>query len=381
MAAGVTAVLTWSVIRNQQPAAPSPELTMSRSQEAVPAAPPPSAFAPAPGPDVSAPSPGAAAPVEAGRFDQQAMRDRTLASGAAELRQEKALAATESAASRARAGEAPETSVTSEAPRAMMAAPPPPLPQPAMAARAPVAGAVAAEPPPRAPSDAAGAAASRQASSAANEAVTIDGISPLGERRFAAVTEAAAGRAGGTVDLGRSAGQQAQGLSVVIAEFGVTPPASQSGAASSVAEAGAGGEARARGAGRGGRAGVPAPQPAPLPPAPRGEDGSLSAAVRWRIYGDGTVAKLVAGNANWQPVAIDPPAHITSGSAPSGPVTWLVGRAGAVFRSIDGATFTRVASPVTVDLVAVAARSATEATVTATDGRTFATTDGGQTWR
>jgi hypothetical protein len=52
-----------------------------------------------------------------------------------------------------------------------------------------------------------------------------------------------------------------------------------------------------------------------------------------------------------------------------------------VLLTTDGATFTRLPFPETVDLVAVTATSATTAEVTAADKRTFHTTDGGRTWR
>jgi photosystem II stability/assembly factor-like uncharacterized protein len=58
-----------------------------------------------------------------------------------------------------------------------------------------------------------------------------------------------------------------------------------------------------------------------------------------------------------------------------------VGRAGSVFLTTDGTRFTRLPFPEAVDLASVRATNALVASVTATDGRTFRTTDGGQTWR
>jgi photosystem II stability/assembly factor-like uncharacterized protein len=61
-------------------------------------------------------------------------------------------------------------------------------------------------------------------------------------------------------------------------------------------------------------------------------------------------------------------------------VCWLVGRAGTVLLSTDGATWQLRTFPEGIDLVAVRATDAKTATVTASDGRLFSTTDGGATW-
>jgi len=52
-----------------------------------------------------------------------------------------------------------------------------------------------------------------------------------------------------------------------------------------------------------------------------------------------------------------------------------------VVLSIDGRTWQRVQFPEAIDLTAVRAPDATNAIVTAADGRTFTTADGGRTWR
>ena len=71
---------------------------------------------------------------------------------------------------------------------------------------------------------------------------------------------------------------------------------------------------------------------------------------------------------------------LTAGVAPSTTACWLVGRAGAIVRTIDGRTWQRVRFPEPLDFTAVVAGDARTATVTAADGRQFATTDGGTTW-
>ena len=74
-------------------------------------------------------------------------------------------------------------------------------------------------------------------------------------------------------------------------------------------------------------------------------------------------------------------ADLTAGNSPSADVCWLVGRGGLVLRTTDGGRqWQRVPFPETVDIIAVAASNALNATVTSADGRRFQTTDGGRTW-
>jgi photosystem II stability/assembly factor-like uncharacterized protein len=58
----------------------------------------------------------------------------------------------------------------------------------------------------------------------------------------------------------------------------------------------------------------------------------------------------------------------------------MVGRAGAVVLSIDGTAWQPRPFPEAVNLTAVRAMDAKNATVTTSDGRQFSTTDGGATW-
>lgn len=73
-------------------------------------------------------------------------------------------------------------------------------------------------------------------------------------------------------------------------------------------------------------------------------------------------------------------AQVTAGASPTPSVIWLVGKQGLVLLSTDGKTFRRLPFPDTRDLTAVQATSDFAATVTAADGRTFATSDAGTTW-
>lgn len=108
---------------------------------------------------------------------------------------------------------------------------------------------------------------------------------------------------------------------------------------------------------------------------------SIPLTIRWRILESGRVERTVNSGDTWTSVALEAPVFITAGAAPAPAVCWLVGRDGAVFRSIDGATFIRVDFPNTLDLESVTAQNADRATVSTRDGRTFSTTDGGHTWR
>ena len=109
---------------------------------------------------------------------------------------------------------------------------------------------------------------------------------------------------------------------------------------------------------------------------------------RWRIVPPSGIQRSVDGGVTW--LVVDPvpaasavagPAIVlTTGSSPSRDVCWVVGRAGIVLLTVDGATWQRRPIPEAVDLSAVRAVDARTATVTTLDGRQFATSDGGATW-
>lgn len=108
---------------------------------------------------------------------------------------------------------------------------------------------------------------------------------------------------------------------------------------------------------------------------------AVPAIARWRVSATGAVERQVVSSSVWEPVAISPPATVLNGAAPSALVCWLVGRDGLVLRTTNGNAFTRISFPEAVDLLSVTATSAQAARVTAANGRTFETTDGGATWR
>jgi len=103
--------------------------------------------------------------------------------------------------------------------------------------------------------------------------------------------------------------------------------------------------------------------------------------VRWRIRTPGSVDRSTDGGLTWQTQAIGVTTPLVSGASPSPAICWVVGRGGVVLRSTDGATWQRVGLADAIDLIAIRASDAANATVTAANGRTFTTADGGKTWR
>jgi hypothetical protein len=107
---------------------------------------------------------------------------------------------------------------------------------------------------------------------------------------------------------------------------------------------------------------------------------SPDANVRWRLAGR-DVERSTDGGRTWQLQPTGSEVELLAGAAPAPTVCWIVGRRGLVLRSTDGATWQRLPFPeATLDLAAVTARDALDATVTGADGRRYRTTDGGKTW-
>jgi hypothetical protein len=110
---------------------------------------------------------------------------------------------------------------------------------------------------------------------------------------------------------------------------------------------------------------------------------------RWRILPPGGIQRSTDGGTTWS--IVDPPragaradgtttSVLIGGSSPSRDVCWIVGGAGTVLVSVNGASWERRPFPASVDLTGVRASSATNAVVTAADGRRFVTLDAGATW-
>lgn len=101
----------------------------------------------------------------------------------------------------------------------------------------------------------------------------------------------------------------------------------------------------------------------------------------WRIGEGGFLARSTDAGKTWQPQNAGVIADLTAGHALSASVCWVVGKTGTVLLTTDGEHWVSRSLPEPVDLKAVEAVDALTATVTAPDGRRFATTDGGITWR
>ncbi len=107
---------------------------------------------------------------------------------------------------------------------------------------------------------------------------------------------------------------------------------------------------------------------------------SSNPATRFRLLRGGGVQRSADGGATWRTEVTGATDTLTAGASPSPSVCWLVGPSGLVLLSTDGRSWRRLRFPEIVDLRAVTATDAENATVTTVDGRAFATSDGGQTW-
>ena len=119
--------------------------------------------------------------------------------------------------------------------------------------------------------------------------------------------------------------------------------------------------------------------PAPTAAAERREEVERKSAIVGQLQARDAFAISPCGGM-WPALPSDVAGQVTSGSAPSETVCWMIGRAGTVLRSTDHQTWQRVNFPVPVDLSSVNAADPRSATVVTVDGRTFSTTDGGVTW-
>ncbi|HEX3702197.1 MAG TPA: YCF48-related protein, partial [Vicinamibacterales bacterium] len=107
---------------------------------------------------------------------------------------------------------------------------------------------------------------------------------------------------------------------------------------------------------------------------------SPNPASQWRVVDGGAVQRTTDGGATWETQQTGVTEAVAAGASPSALVCWLAGPHGIVLLSVDGRTWRRVAFPEDVPLVTVTAADARNATVTTTDGKTFVTTDAGETW-
>jgi len=102
--------------------------------------------------------------------------------------------------------------------------------------------------------------------------------------------------------------------------------------------------------------------------------------VIFRIVGAGFVERTTDGGATWQGQLVSQNADFTAGSAPSAKICWLVGRAGAIFRTSDGTNWKKIPPPASVDLAEVNATDASTAMVTVAGGQKYSTENAGKIW-
>jgi hypothetical protein len=93
-----------------------------------------------------------------------------------------------------------------------------------------------------------------------------------------------------------------------------------------------------------------------------------------------TVRRSTDGGSSWETQQTGAGVTLVAGGSPSSSVCWLVGPGGTVLLQTDGRSWRRIGFPERVDLTSVRAVNEKSAAVTAVDGRTFSTSDGGLTW-
>jgi hypothetical protein len=114
-----------------------------------------------------------------------------------------------------------------------------------------------------------------------------------------------------------------------------------------------------------------------------------SGSTLWRAGKSGVIERSTDAGKTWIPQASPSQEDWLAGAASSDTSCWLVGRNGAIARTTDGTRWVRVAPPAqsaqagakSQDWVSMTASDAQSATITAGDGRRFATHDAGKTWQ
>ena len=114
-----------------------------------------------------------------------------------------------------------------------------------------------------------------------------------------------------------------------------------------------------------------------------------SGVVLWRAGDGGRIERSTDGGKTWASEISPSQEDWLAGVAISDTVCWLAGRNGAMARTMDGSHWQPVAPPPQAaradgklpDWTSITAGDAQSATIAASDGRKFATADGGRTWR
>jgi hypothetical protein len=114
-----------------------------------------------------------------------------------------------------------------------------------------------------------------------------------------------------------------------------------------------------------------------------------SGSILWRAGKSGVIEYSSNAGGNWISQKSPSQEDWVAGAAVSNTVCWLVGRNGAIARTLDGNRWERVSPPgqaattggKQADWTGITARDAQIATITASDGRKYATVNGGKTWQ
>ncbi|HXP80357.1 MAG TPA: hypothetical protein VN976_10670 [Verrucomicrobiae bacterium] len=114
-----------------------------------------------------------------------------------------------------------------------------------------------------------------------------------------------------------------------------------------------------------------------------------SGSTLWRAGNGGVIERSTDAGKSWVSQMSPSQEDWLAGAAVSDTVCWMAGRNGAIARTMDGKLWERVSPPAPAagndaklpDWTGITARDAVSATITANDGRKFATPDGGKTWR
>jgi hypothetical protein len=109
----------------------------------------------------------------------------------------------------------------------------------------------------------------------------------------------------------------------------------------------------------------------------------------WRFGKGGRIERSADGGETWIPQTSPILEDWLAGVAVSDTVCWAAGSNGSIARTTDGERWDRVVPPAMAagadaklpDWTGITARDAQSATITASDGRRFATVDGGKSWQ
>jgi Photosynthesis system II assembly factor YCF48 len=102
--------------------------------------------------------------------------------------------------------------------------------------------------------------------------------------------------------------------------------------------------------------------------------------ILWMVASPGVIEKSEDGGTTWKPEYVDTRALLLAGAAPTVKICWVVGANGTILRTTNGSHWKTIRPPLETNFVRVEAADASSATLTAMDGRKFATADGGKSW-